>query len=47
MKDNKKAEFINELKYTAIKYKDCQCLREMLKQVVIKHMGIDWWLSND
>lgn len=46
MKDNIKAKFINELRDTAIKYKDSQQLRFILREVVIKYMGLEWWLED-
>lgn len=38
MKDNTKAQFVNELRDASIKYKDCQCLREVLSKVVSKYI---------
>jgi len=38
MKDNLISEFANELEHVAIKYKDCQCLRQALSEVVLKYV---------
>jgi len=41
MKPNIMAEFVNELRKTAIKYKDYHCLRECLSKVVKEYVPID------
>ena len=38
MKDNEIAELVNELTAIANKYKDCQCMREKIRQAVIKRI---------
>lgn len=38
MKDHEIAEFVNELRDTAVKHKDCQSLREAISKVVRKNL---------
>lgn len=41
LKDHEVREFVNELRDTAIKYKDAQCLRGAILRVVLKHVERD------
>ena len=40
MKHHILAKFINDIKNTAVKFKDHQCLREQLKQTVEKYLDL-------
>lgn len=46
MKDHQKAQLVNELRDIAKEFHDFDCLREMIRNTLIKYMGTEWWLED-